>query len=422
MRPIALVMAILASTPLAAFAQSTLTGTVSGPGASFGGELTFAATDDPNAFKVTGALQQGGANVPVDATATVSGNVITYTVDEKITSFIGALDHTGPEDVKLTYSFTLPGNATPAGTWQVSGTVASNPGGNGTVAAPTAPAAPSLDPIVQRALAVTPAQEAAAQAVDQKRFGVRPKHWLGFLVPPTGEPVATAVKAAVAATGNRLDPAWLYTVAIGEGLPLYLTEQKLGHKPELDGFEYLGTDTFSTRAADLKKKGFLPESFTKGKDYTPTTDTNELGQTVHSATYKTLAGGLTALGSLLLDSQANVEEDAKKIWGPNTKLTPDELRFWTYLDFNVGSGARRKFMENHPATWGDHRSGPERTDQREGKYNSIARVATARWLEDLGVFGGAPSPAPGRSPGVPGETPVAPHAPTAAQANEPLGD
>ena len=409
-------LALVASAPAAAFSQVP------------GGELTFTPTSDPQVFAVTGVLQQKTGNVPVETTAKLSGNVLTYALDEKVTSFIAALDHTGPVDVHLSYSLTLPENASPAGTWTLSGASTGVPAGGGPgwakVASgdgtawqklekqPASVPAPGVDPVVARAMAVTPAQEAAVQATLQKQFGVRPKHWLGFLVPPTGPPIAAAVKAAVAATGNRLDPAWLYTIAIGEGLPLYFSDQKAGEKPPLDGFEYLGTDTFSGRAAALKKEGFLPASFAEGKDYVPVEHVNELGQTVKSAEFKTLAGGLTALGSLLLDSQSRVEKDAAQVWGPKTKLTPDELRFWTYFDFNVGSTACKKFMEEHPASWADHRTGPERTDQREGKYNSIARVATARWLDDLGVFGGAPKTT---APAVATST-------AAHQANQPLGD
>jgi hypothetical protein len=47
-------------------------------------------------------------------------------------------------------------------------------------------------------------------------------------------------------------------------------------------------------------------------------------------------------------------------------------------------------MENHPSTWGRHRNGPERPDNLEGHQNGVVRVATAKWLEELGAF---PKPA-----------------------------
>ncbi|MEZ0228777.1 MAG: hypothetical protein ACAI25_09145, partial [Planctomycetota bacterium] len=40
----------------------------------------------------------------------------------------------------------------------------------------------------------------------------------------------------------------------------------------------------------------------------------------------------------------------------------------------------------HPPSWGDHRDGPERQDLQEARYNALVRVATARWLEEVGAF------------------------------------
>jgi hypothetical protein len=240
-----------------------------------------------------------------------------------------------------------------------------------------------------RAVAVTTAEQDSVRKQEQERFGVAPKHWLGYLQPPLGDSVAAAVLEANAATGNRLDPAWLYTVAIGEGLNGWIDAKNQGTELPLDGFQFLGTDTFASRAAALRAKGYLPADFVAGKDYTAETNTNELGQQVKTGVFKTLPGGLTALAAMLLDCQDQMLAAAHEIWGPNVKLTPDEVRFWTYMTFNVGPGEKtgvRSFMRHHPPSWGDSRPGKERVDQREARYNSILRVSTARLIDDLGVF------------------------------------
>lgn len=429
----AVLCATLLLLPLTAVAQDSPKlpdGGTGAAGTTSGGVVHFAPTSDPNVFHATGTLTHGdGSTSDTFATdATLSGNVLTYTIHEKVQSFVGVLEGHAATDQTLTYSLTLPANASPAGSWSVAGAfeptsaTATPASAAGWASAPTQggvawqqltrqpDASEAAAAITSRAVAIAQPEADAMRNQEHARFGVLPKRWLGYLQPPSGDSVAAAVLAANEATGNRLDPAWLYTVAIGEGLNGYLDAKNAGEKPELDGFQYLGTDTFGTRAAQLRAQGYLPKDFVAGKDYGTEGNLNEHGEKVLSGTFKTLPGGLTALAAMLLKSQDEAMASAKEIWGPNVQLTPDEVRFWAYMDFNVGPGEKtgvRSFMRHHPPTWGDSRPGAERQDQVEARYNSILRVAGARWLDDLGVF----------DP----KTAVAPAAPSAGAASHPTG-
>jgi hypothetical protein len=399
------VAAICISLPAVALAQ---------PQPAYTGDVTFTKTANPSVYDVKGALDSPSGPAAFDVKGTLANGVVTYTFQAKVKSIVAAISGQAATMETLTYTFTPPAGTDVAGTYSLSAPAGSSDPVYTRKAAP----APGEDPSVARAAAITTAEANQDSAAIQARFGVRPKRWYGYLTPPSvGNEVAAAVNAASSATGGRVPPAWLYTIAMGEGLNLYLE----GGPPSkqgafsLDGFYYLGTDTFSTRAAALAKEGYLPKNFTLGKDYVTVAHTNEHGDTVQSASFKDLTTGLTALASMVAESRDRVLADAKKIW-PGVTLTEDDIRFWTYLDFNVGSGARRTFMEKHDVSWGRSRPGPERDDQREGRYNSIVRVATARWIEDLGLF--PATAAPTKAPATPAAAPTAP----AGVTNTPLGE
>jgi hypothetical protein len=206
--------------------------------------------------------------------------------------------------------------------------------------APTAPAgASNQDPTVVLAKTINAAhaQDVATQV--QASYGVRPRRWLGYLdtTGGTGDELAHAVEHAAALTNGKIAPTWLYTVAIGEGMSYW----SQGGGGGVSGFGELGVDNFGTRAAALKAEGYLPQSFTLGRDYTLDKNTNEKGETVTSANFPNAASALVALQAMLQESRARAIANAKAVYGANVQLSEDDIRFWTYFDFNCG-GTRAK--------------------------------------------------------------------------------
>ncbi len=318
----------------------------------------------------------------------VNGRSLTFTVMVEHGTMVGALAGHERSRTPRTYTIQL-GEGDVPGRWRIRNSTPSAV----RVAAPPAGA----DPTVALAMSLTDEQADRAREVVRQRFGVTPRRWLGYLAPPDSDELLPALRAAAARSRGRISPLWLHTVAIGEGLNLYLDSDPSSwigdQRFPVNGFAYLGVDTFGSRAAALRAGGYIPQDFREGVDYEIVSNVNEHGQTVRSANFRNLEAGLTALQGMLAQSEDAVLADVRSIWGPNTRLTPDQLRFWSYFDFNVGSGRRREFMRAHPPSWGDRRDGPEREDQREARYNALVRVATARWLEDVGAFRDPP-PAP----------------------------
>ena len=224
-----------------------------------------------------------------------------------------------------------------------------------------------------------------------EQWGVRPLRWQGWL--DDVSEVNTA-RAILEATGGQtsIRPSYLYTVAIGEGLPSYLdansTYSAVDTSKPVSGFSDLGTDTFATAAADLKRRGFLPEWFQEGRDYTVTSHVNEKGENVQSADFPDLKRGLIALRAMLADCRSRFQRDARAVLGASaaSRLTQDQLDYYTYVYFNAGAGFGRKHLQANGlgavAKW----DAPPPADNRIARYNAIQRLSTQKLMDSLGLF------------------------------------
>ena len=161
--------------------------------------------------------------------------------------------------------------------------------------------------------------------------------------------VDTAKNASIkAASKVGIDPKLLYSSAMVEGMSgLYPDKNQEvdfsdNDKYPVNGFHNFGLDTFSDQAKGLIKKGYLPPDF--ANQYSPKQRTNEKGELVNSADFKTPDAALQATAAVIKDSQDQVEAYAKK---NNINLSPKAKEFFALTAYNAGSGNMQKIMQNY---------------------------------------------------------------------------
>jgi hypothetical protein len=246
--------------------------------------------------------------------------------------------------------------------------------------------------VVWRGAKIDPATADRAVAQATTQFGIRPLKYTGYINEKSEAPIASAVLAA-AQPAQGITPAFLHAIAFGEGLGFFIDSQEQSggsvDKSPIDGFQYLGTDTFGSRVAQLKARHELPASFNEGTNYTIQKNMNEKGQTVTSATFPTLKDGLTALSSLLADERRNFLTDARAILPKDqfNKLTQDQINFFTYLYFNEGSGKGKSQLQQSGLALANAWSGPPPpNNQVSARYNALQRASTWKLIDSLGLY------------------------------------
>jgi hypothetical protein len=266
---------------------------------------------------------------------------------------------------------------------------------------------PPTDPaerVIWAAAHLTTAQRDTLTSKLTDTWGIRPLKWNRWIDDPSE--VNTA-KAVLQATGGQtaIRPAYLFTIAMGEGLMFYLDPANDFHHVDtsqgIDGFQELGVDTFATQAADLKRKGLVPAWFTEGRDYTVTTNTNEKGQTVSSAAFPNLESGLVALRAMLADCQNRFRADVKAQLGPTAAqhLTQDQVDYYTYVYFNAGPGFGAKQLKSQGLAAASKWTQAAPSGNLVARYNALQRLSTLKLIEATQAFPAvsplkAPTPAP----------------------------
>ena len=225
----------------------------------------------------------------------------------------------------------------------------------------------------------------------EETWGVRPLRWAGWVDDVREIEVARAVLDACEGQ-DLIHPAFLYAIAIGEGLNAYLDEQStplaVNVSARVSGFGQLGVDTFGSEVARLKARRLLPADFNEGPHYVVSEELNERSERVTSAEFSDLKTGLVALRAMLADMQLRFLDDVESTLGPaaKEKLTRDHVDYFTYLYFNAGPGfGRRQVRErglNDVAKW----RAPYPTHNGIARFNALQRLSTVRLLESLGLF------------------------------------
>lgn len=154
---------------------------------------------------------------------------------------------------------------------------------------------------------------------------------------PEGGTMTAKESATQAASKLGLDPALLYSSAMEEGMSGMWADKKGqvdtsgNEKYPVDGFHNYGLDNFHDQFKTLVQKGYLPKDF----DYQKAVKTNEKGDKVNSANFKTPEDAMMAKAAYVKMEQDNVDSYAKK---NNIQLSDKARQFFTLVNFNGGSG------------------------------------------------------------------------------------
>lgn len=207
--------------------------------------------------------------------------------------------------------------------------------------------------------------------------------------------------ATNAAKRLGLDPALFYSSAMEEGMSGffkkgfpgegYFNNSSYENFP-VAGFGGFGLDTFGGRFNELVKKGYLPKEFEK--KFQPNVNTNEKGESVQSADFRSVEDALQAKAAMIKLSQDQIMDYAKK---NKIDLSPQAQNFFTLINYNAGEGSAQKMLQDY------YKSGYLKNDaflkQRPTKganlketswkqpyENVIRRVKMADALKSEGLF------------------------------------
>ena len=218
----------------------------------------------------------------------------------------------------------------------------------------------------------------------KQQFAVKRVYkWNGYVDDGREKPVVTIVEEVAKATG--LVPSFLGTIAIGEGLGLWIDRNYDPVPPHLvrvdapiDGFNNLGVDHFSADFARTRK--YLPNDFNEGDEFTTRRSVNEKMQVVSSAVFKNLKSGIQALGATLRLRRDGFRRDtaARRYRTP----TAEQEAFWMYVYFQGEGRATRYLTAN-----GSHdyaKAAP--AEMREVRRLALERAAAWKFIQSKKLF------------------------------------
>lgn len=182
----------------------------------------------------------------------------------------------------------------------------------------------------------------------KSRYGIEPNGWLGFADEPNEKNIVQLIER-VADKFPDLSPSIIYTIAIGEGLNLYIQDNKTPSKVDVnrlvDSFEYLGLDFAAKELKEKRIKKLLPIDFKEGKDFFPDTPYIRMEPpgdpkkwiTVYPAIFNNLESALTGFAAILNSRMNLFLEDVAKLG--YSEPGEDERLYWTYFYFqNIALG------------------------------------------------------------------------------------
>lgn len=215
-----------------------------------------------------------------------------------------------------------------------------------------------------------------ARAELKAKYGYEPYRWLGYADGANERKIRKVIKEVADAFPN-ISPAQLYTVAIGEGLNLWIQDNYTADASDvqignpISGYGYLGTDDFASDRKRFVSGGHLRKDFDEGDEFTEYETENEQGRTVKTADFTSLKYGLEALAATLEHRRSLV----KKAVG-NKKLDDDNWFFWTYAFFVDGEGDGKKHIKQAQADY-------TKSTRTQIKYKALRRTATVRYVEQF---------------------------------------
>jgi hypothetical protein len=249
------------------------------------------------------------------------------------------------------------------------------------------------------------AHEATIDAKAKEKWGVNPKHWLVTRYDnPRDKPKRSYAVVydwvIQAAKRNDLDPHFLHTVAMGEGLMQYLdakqnleagAEDRSSHR--IDTFQILGLDNIGETYMTLN--GYLDDKYFQYIEPKTKRQPNEKHKMVLAAYISGIDAGIFALSATLQKCHLAAKSVIASVNEQGKSATLDQEYFITYALFNnpvyalpdikrlgVNVYTRKydiKMSENAlKAKEGD--------DQTNIRFNCLIRMSSYQRMKDLGVY------------------------------------
>lgn len=191
-----------------------------------------------------------------------------------------------------------------------------------------------------------------------------------------------------AATKMGVNPSMLFTSAWQEGMnkaafkpddvsPQYAKYEKEFSDFPVDGYGNYGLDNFGTNYAELKK--YLPEGFEK--QFKTFKATNEKGQKVLTAAFKTDEDALTAKAAFIRLEMDKVNAYAEK---KGIKLDDTTQNYFTLSSYNSGFGNAQKIMDEYYAAPDKEKFLSEGLTTRKGVHKNVKpRIDNMAIVEEL---------------------------------------
>lgn len=189
---------------------------------------------------------------------------------------------------------------------------------------------------------------------------------------------------------HGLAPEFLHAIFMGEGVgsPAGLIEQNrtngvaYAEGQIIDGFIDLGLDDIQDTLANLIANSYLDSSFS-GVLTNRRTVPNELGEMKNTAD---ITGWGAAIELIAAELHSRLDQMLKFCTTNGIHVTTEEQhRYLSYIRYNTGVATSQNHATNlhtRLAKW----TGPRPTDQMNGRYNTLQRIAIAEWYEAAEVY------------------------------------
>jgi hypothetical protein len=214
--------------------------------------------------------------------------------------------------------------------------------------------------------------------------GIRVYEWIGYIDDSREANVVQLLENTCEIIPS-LFPSLLYTIAIGEGLNLWIDNNYSPTPPHnvminnrINGFDYLGTDDFGSDFA--RYRPFLPNTYNEGDEFVPYNAINEHNNPVISADFKNLESGLLGIGAVIAHRKNKFLSDALELNYDN-EPNIDQIIFWTYVYFQ-GEGRAKKYLQNN----NDFDFSKNTQNMTQIRRLALERLATWRYIKTSNIL------------------------------------
>ncbi len=188
----------------------------------------------------------------------------------------------------------------------------------------------------------------------------------------------------------NINPSYLYTIAVGEGLGSqyldFMFDSKTGMlvtDVEVDGFQNLGLDFFSVNSEISRVKKYLPSNFNENDEYKIyQVERNEKygEEIVPSATFKDLESAMYGFAAVLKHREELFLRACKQLG--YTRPTEDEKAYWTYYYFQGEGQAYQVLSHNKGLNIFNNIS----VSRQSVHKKALERVASWRYVQHFNIF------------------------------------